>query len=63
MKHSKIKELSSQEIKQKIAESTHELSQLQLKKSISPSATKDTSVFKKLRWDIAEMKRCVALNK
>jgi ribosomal protein L29 len=63
MKHSEIKGLSTQEIKQKIAQAVHELSQLQLKKSISPSATKDTSVFQKLRRSIAQMKSYVALNK
>lgn len=62
MKYSEICNLSTHQLKEKITELVKELSNLQLKKSISASTTKDTSVFKKMRKSIAQMKMRLSLN-
>lgn len=55
MKYSDILTLDIHQLKEKLVELRKQLAELQLKKSISPGAVKDTSVFKKLRKGIARI--------
>ncbi len=55
MKYSEICILDTHGLKKKLTELQHQLGELQLKKSISPATTKDTSIFKKMRVNIAQI--------
>lgn len=56
MKYSEILALDTHGLKSKIQEISKQLGELQLKKSISPSTTKNSSLFKSYRKMIAQMK-------
>lgn len=56
MNYSEIEVMDQHQLKSKINELQKQLGELQLKKSIAVATVKDSSVFKKLRRSIAQMK-------
>jgi len=62
MKYSEISLLDSHQLKQKRAELQKQLWELQLKKSVSPGAIKDVSVFRTIRRAIARIQFRLSLD-